>query len=66
MEFIQSIMSWFSSQSWTEIAGVISLWIIAFRALADITPTTKDNAVLGWLETIFKVLGVKVPDVQVK
>lgn len=64
MEILNTVMSWFGSQSWTEIAGVIALWLVAFDKLAKLTPTTKDDSVLNWIYKIFAVLGVKVPDLE--
>ena len=64
MQIFNTIMNWFSSTSWADIAGVISLWIIAFRALANLTPTTKDDSIVNWIYSIFAVLGVKVPDLE--
>lgn len=64
MEILNAIMNWFSSSSWTEISGVIALWVLAFDRLAKLTPTTKDDSVINWIYSIFAVLGVKVPELE--
>ena len=64
MSWFSTILSYVTAENIQTWAGVISLWIIAFRALADLTPSDKDNKVLGWVETVFAVLGAKVPNVQ--
>lgn len=64
MEILNSIMGWFSSQSWVDIAGVIALWLVAFDKLAKLTPTTKDDSILNWVYKFFAILGVKVPDLE--
>ncbi len=42
--------------------GVIAAFILAFKALARITPTKSDDKVIEYLQTIFTVLGLEFPD----
>lgn len=65
MDIVNTVMGWFSSTSWTEIAAMASIWILAFDRLAKLTPTTKDDSVINWVYKIFAVLGVRVPDLIV-
>ena len=42
--------------------GVIAAFILAFKALARITPTKSDDKIIEYLQTIFTVLGLEFPD----
>ncbi len=42
--------------------GVIAAFILAFKALARITPTKSDDKIVEYLQTIFGVLGLEFPD----
>ena len=42
--------------------GVVSAFILAFKALARITPTKSDDKIVEYLQTIFGVLGLEFPD----
>lgn len=64
LNIFPAIKNWFTSSSWTEISGVIALWVLAFDRLAKITPNNTDNQIIEWLAKIFAVLGVKVPDLE--
>lgn len=60
----QSIMTWASSASWSEIAGVVALWVLAFDRLAKLTPTDSDDKVVAFLYKVLATLAIKVPDVK--
>ncbi len=62
MEYITLVTSWIGVHT-----GDIALWIVAFRTLANATPTEWDNkildAILPKLYMAFSVLGAKVPNI---
>lgn len=61
MEFINSILSFFQSTSWLELAGIAALFLVAFERLAEWTPNTWDNKVVSAIRTMFNVLAAKKP-----
>lgn len=65
MDIVNMVLGWFAKTSWTELAAIASIWILAFDRLAKLTPTTKDDSVLNWVYKIFAILGVKVPELEV-
>lgn len=64
MEFFNTIISWFSSSNWGEIAGLAAAFILFFDRLAKLTPSNTDNSIVQFIHGIFVVLGVKVPDLE--
>jgi predicted CDP-diglyceride synthetase/phosphatidate cytidylyltransferase len=62
MEILNAITSWFSSASWEQMVLVAGMWLFAFRELAKLTPTTKDDSVINWIYNTFAVLGLKTPE----
>jgi hypothetical protein len=42
--------------------GVFSAFVVAFAALARLTPTKSDDKIVEYLQTIFSVLGLHFPD----
>jgi hypothetical protein len=53
-----------TSLPWVELAGVASLFIIAFERVARLTPTTADDKVVQFVRKAAKVLSIDVPDRQ--
>ena len=59
-----TILGWFSGANWESILGVAAAFILFFDRLAKLTPSDSDNKIVAFIQKVFAVLGVKVPDVQ--
>jgi len=59
-----TILGWFSGAETRQASGVAAAFILFFDRLAKLTPSDSDNKIVAFIQKVFAVLGVKVPDVQ--
>lgn len=45
------------------LLGALAFVVVGAEKIARLTPSDSDNKIVNIIETVFKVIGVKVPDI---